>query len=71
MVLIKINEVIGTSSKSFDAALKEAVKSICQNKKNVSGVKIVGWTADVKNGKIADYKVNVRYAYRWEEKFRK
>jgi hypothetical protein len=67
MALVKVKEVIGTSPNSFDEALKEAIKEICQQKQNVSGVKIVGMTVDIKNGEISQYKVNVKYAYRWEK----
>ncbi len=68
MPLIKIKEMIAVSSNSFEDALQEAVKKISKQKQNVSGVKIVGWTVDIKDGQISEYKVNLRYAYRWEEK---
>jgi len=67
MAIIKIKEVIGTSPNSFDEALKEAVKAICSEKKNVTGVKIVGQTVEIRNGEIVEYKVNVKYAYKWEK----
>ena len=67
MALIKIKEAIGSSSNSFEDALKEAIKEISRKKKNLSGVKIIGQTVDVKDGEIKEYKVNIKYAYRWEE----
>jgi len=71
MALVKVKEVIGISPNSFDEALKEAIREICGQKQNVSGVKIVGWTVNVKEGQISEYKVNVKYAYRWERELYK
>jgi len=68
MALVKIKEMIAVSPNSFEDALQEAVKKISEQKENVSGAKIVGWTVDIKDGQISEYKVNLRYAYRWEEK---
>lgn len=71
MPLIKVKEVIGTSPNSFDEALREAIKEICEQKQNISGVKIVAQNVDIKNGQIAEYKVNIKYAYKWERELHK
>lgn len=71
MAIIKVKEIIGTSPNSFDEALKEAIKHITEEKQLISGVKIVGQTVDIKDGEIAEYKVNVKYAYRWEKELHK
>lgn len=71
MALVKVKEIISTSPNSFEEALKEAIREICEQKQNVSGIKIVGQTVDVKDGKISQYKVNVKYAYRWERELYK
>jgi len=65
--LVKVKEVIGSSAEGFDDAFQEAVNQICAHKKNVSGAKIVSQTADIKDGQITEYKVNVKIAYRWEK----
>lgn len=67
MALIKIKEVMGTSSESFEGALKEAVAQVCQQKQNVTGAKIKSQTVEVKDGQIVEYKVTVKVAYRWEK----
>lgn len=71
MALIKIKEIIGTSPNSFEDAIKEAVKALADQKKNISGLKVIGMTVDIKNGKIVEYKVNLKYAYKWEKKLHK
>lgn len=67
MAIIKVKELLGTSTKSFEDALQNVVVYACVQKKNVSGVKILSQTVDVRDGKITEYKVNVKVAYRWEE----
>ena len=67
MPLIKIKEVIGTSSKGFHDAFQEAVDRVIEQKKNVTGAKIVGHSVEIKDGKIFEYKVNVKIAYKWEK----
>jgi flavin-binding protein dodecin len=67
MALIKVKEIIGTSSKGFHEAFKEAIEQACEQKKNVTGAKILSHTVGIKNGQIAEYKVDVKVAYRWEK----
>lgn len=67
MAIIKVKELIGTSEKGFKDALQNVVNQACSQKKNVTGAKVIGQTVEIKDGKIAEYKVNVKVAYRWEE----
>lgn len=67
MSLIKVKEVIGTSPNSFEEAFRNALKYACSKKQNVTGAKILSQTTTVKDGKVVEYKVNVKYAYLWEE----
>lgn len=62
--IIKIIELMGCSTKSFDDALKALVKRANQTLKEVSGVDVIGQTAEVKNGKIVEYKVNAKVAFK-------
>lgn len=66
-MIIKVREVVGTSPKSFDDALQNAIHHALLYQKKLSGVKIVGQSVDVKDGKISEYKVNAKLAYVWEE----
>ncbi len=67
MTLIKVKELIGTSPKSFEDALKQAISQACQQKKNITGVSIIGQNVEIKDGRIVEYKVNFKMAYRWEK----
>lgn len=71
MALVKVKEVIGISPNGFHEAFENAVKHACAQKENVTGAKILSHTVTVKDSKITEYKVNVKYAYLWEEELHK
>lgn len=66
MAIVRIKEIIGVSPHSFDDALKQAIERITQ-KEGVTGVKIINWSLDIKEGRVVAYKVNLKYAYTKEE----
>ncbi|TSC53873.1 MAG: hypothetical protein LiPW39_24 [Parcubacteria group bacterium LiPW_39] len=66
MAIIKIRELIGTSTKGFEDALQNLVAHEVKAGKKVTGAKILSESVDVKDGKILEYKVNARVAYKWE-----
>jgi len=69
MAIVKVKEVIGTSPNSFEEALKIAIEHACAQKQNVTGAKVVSQTVEIKEGKIVEYKVTLKIAYRWEREF--
>jgi len=71
MAIVKIKEIIGTSPTGFEEALKSAIDHIVTQKQNVTGAKVAGQTVEIKDGKIVEYKVNLKVAYRWEEELHK
>lgn len=68
MAIIKIRELIGSSSESFDDALKKVVEHEIKAGKNVTGAKILSQSVEVESGRIKEYKVNVNVAYKWEDR---
>ena len=54
-------EVIGKSKKSFDDAIANAVKDTCKSK-DVVGIDVINLTANVKKGKIIEYKACIKMA---------
>ncbi|MBU3901301.1 dodecin family protein [Patescibacteria group bacterium] len=67
MTIVKIRELIGTSSESFEEALQNIVEHEAAAGKQVTGVHVVNQTAEVKDGKITEFKVNAKVAYKWEK----
>ncbi|MDJ0986447.1 MAG: dodecin family protein [Desulfobacterales bacterium] len=63
MSVAKVTEISATSSKSFDDALKAGVKRANKTLKNVKSVWIKDQQADIKNGKITQYKVLLKVTF--------
>jgi dodecin len=64
---IKIIELIGNSTKSFEDAVQDAVKTAAKTLRGISGVDIIGQTAVVKDNKVVEYRVNVKLAFKIEK----
>lgn len=67
MAIVKIRELLGTSTKSFEDALQQVVEFVGKDKYNLTGLKIVDQSVSLDKGQIIEYKVNVKAAYKWEE----
>jgi flavin-binding protein dodecin len=61
--VIKIVEVIGISEKSFDDAVAEAVEKASKSIDDINGVEVLKFSAKVTNGKITQYRANVKLAF--------
>ena len=59
----KIVELVGTSERGFEDAISEAVKRTAKTVRNVRGVDVVGQKAIVKNGKVVEYRVNLKLSF--------
>ena len=60
---VKIIEIIGISSKSFDDAILQAVNKASKSVKGITGFEVLKHMASVKDGKINQYKVNLKLAF--------
>ena len=63
MAVVKIIELIGISEKSWENAVQHAIDEAKKTIRNISGVDVIKWTAEVKDGKISNYKANVKIAF--------
>jgi len=59
----KIIELVGTSSRGFEDAINEAVRRSSKTAKNIRGVDIVAQKALVKDGKVIEYRVNLKLSF--------
>jgi len=59
----KIIELVGTSSGGFEDAINEAVRRSSKTVKNIRGVDIVAQKALVKDGKVVEYRVNLKLSF--------
>lgn len=60
---IKVIEIIGISSKSFDDAVIQGLTKASKSVKNISGIEVTKHMASVEDGKIKQYKVNMKLAF--------
>ena len=59
----KVIELVGTSERGFEDAINEAVRRSSKTIRNVRGVDVVGQKAIVKNGKVVEYRVNLKLSF--------
>jgi len=60
---VKVIEIIGISSKSFDDAISQALDKASKTVKGITGFEVITMMASVKDGKITQYKVNLKLAF--------
>ncbi len=63
MSIVKVIEVIASSSKSWDAAAAKAVEEASKTVKNIKHFYVESQTAIVKNGKIVEYRINGKISF--------
>jgi dodecin len=63
MSVVKVIELVGESSNGWEDAVKNAVFDASKTVDNITGVEVYNMTANVDNGKISEYKVNVKVAF--------
>ncbi len=61
--IAKVVELIGQSTVSWDDAVRSAVNRASETVDNITGVEILNQTADISNGKIVEYKVDLKLAF--------
>ncbi len=59
----KVIELVGSSSESFDDAVRNAVAEAAKTVKNISGVDVLGMTAKVEGGRLSEFRANVKIAF--------
>ena len=62
--IVKITELVGSSTESFSDAVRRAAKVASRSIRNIRGVEVLSSTADVgEDGEITLYKVNVKISF--------
>jgi flavin-binding protein dodecin len=63
MTTIKVIELIGTSKQSWEDAASNAIMDAHQTVSGITGLEVLGQTARVENGIIAEYRANLKVAF--------
>ncbi len=66
MVVLRITNLIGTSETSWQNAVEEALKRANKTIRNIHGVDVTNWKAEVKDGKIVEYRAVMKVAFEVE-----
>lgn len=62
--VVKITELVGSSTNSFSDAVRNTVKTASQTIRGIQGVDVISSTAEVdENGELTLYKVQVKIAF--------
>lgn len=62
-MFVKVLELIGESDHNWKDAVQNAVMEATRDGKNVTGVEVYNLTAAVEDGRIFEFKANVKVAY--------
>jgi flavin-binding protein dodecin len=63
MSVAKVIELVGSSTESWEDAVRSAVTEASRTLRGVTGVDVQDWTASVEEGEIVEYKANVKIAF--------
>lgn len=61
--VVKILELVGSSTKSFSDAVRNAVKMASETVRGIQGVEVLNSNATVENGELTMYKVHCKIAF--------
>jgi len=63
MTVIKVVELVGISEKTWQDAVNNAIERAAKTIRNIQGVDVLNWTGKVENGKIIEYRTNVKISF--------
>lgn len=64
MAVFKVIEILSGSNKSWEDATQNAVAEAAKSVNNITSVWVKDQTAQVKDGKITEYRVNVKVTFK-------
>jgi len=63
MSVLKVIEIMANSSESWEDAAQKAVDEASKSVKNIQSVWVKDQSCDVENGKIKEFRVNVKITF--------
>ena len=66
MGVIIIREMVGTSPRSWSDAARQAVATAAKTVRNIRSVEVVKSSADVRDGEIVEYRVELKLHFEYE-----
>ena len=65
--VVKVIEVVATSTTSFDDAIARGIKTAAGSLRHISGADVKHMTVAVKDGKVSEYRVDLKIAFALDE----
>ena len=66
MGVIIIREMVGTSPRSWSDAARQAVATAANTVRNIRAIEVVKSTAEVRDGEITEYRVELKIMFEYE-----
>lgn len=66
MSVVKVIELIGESSDSWEDACKSALAVAAKSVRNIVGIDVDHFTCKVKDSKIIAFRANIKLAFKYE-----
>ena len=63
MAVLKVIELVGTSPNSWEEATANAINKAAETLRGIAGADVVGQNVVVKDGKVTEYRVDVKVAF--------
>jgi len=63
-MVVKVIELVGTSSHNWTDAVDNAVMEASRSIDDILGVEVTNFTANIDNGHIAEYRADVKVAFK-------
>lgn len=67
MTVTKVVELVADSPDGWKDAIEKAVVKASETIHNISGVEVKNMTAEVRNGKVVEYKADLHLAFRVDD----
>jgi hypothetical protein len=67
MTMLKVIEVLAESNKSWEDAAQVAVTNAAKSVRGIKSVYVENFQATVKDGKVANYRVNAKLTFELEK----
>jgi flavin-binding protein dodecin len=65
--VLKVSDLISTSDKSWQDAVEKGLERASKTIRNIKGIDVTSWKAEVENGKIVEYRTVMKIAFEVEQ----
>jgi flavin-binding protein dodecin len=63
-----ITEIVGSSTKSIEDAIQQAISAASQTLKNLDWFEVTETRGHIESGRVAHYQVSLRLGFRYDDK---